>query len=303
MAVAQHPTPRPRWPPNIRARDTLSAYLLLSPALLPLALFVFGPLAFVVGVAFFDWDFLRPDRRFIGLDNFAELAGDRLFRIALRNTTVYAFGVVPAQTGLALLLALIVNRGIPAQGLFRAAFYIPAITSSVVTSILFLWIYAKPGLLNYLLAQFGIVGPDWIGSPKYALGAIMALNVWSTSGYFMVAFLAGLQNIPASLYEAARLDGAGTWARFRHVTLPGLRPTLFFVVTVGLIGCFQVFDQIYVMSAGGPVNATTTLSYFIYLAAFRYFRFGYAAAAALVLFGLILAVTRLQRRWLPPGHP
>lgn len=283
-------------------REAASAYLLLSPALLLLALFVFGPLAFVVLVAFFDWDFLRPDRSFAGLSNFAELAGDDLFRIALRNTTVYALGVVPVQTGLALLLALIVNRGIPARGLFRAAFYVPAITSSVVTSIIFLWIYAKPGLLNYLLSKFGIAGPDWIGSPRYALGAIMALNVWSTSGYFMVAFLAGLQNIPAALYEAARLDGAGVVARFRFVTLPGLRPTLFFVVTVGLIGCFQVFDQIYVMSAGGPVNATTTLSYFIYLCAFRYFRFGYAAAAALVLFALILLVTRLQQRWVPPGH-
>jgi multiple sugar transport system permease protein len=285
-----------------RGRETLSAYLLLSPALLLLSLFVFGPLAFVVGVAFFDWDFLRPERSFVGLANFAELAGDTLFRIALRNTTVYALGVVPAQTALALLLALLVNRKIPARSLFRAAFYVPAITSSVVTSILFLWIYAKPGLLNYLLSEFGIAGPDWIGSPKYALFAIMALNVWSTSGYFMVAFLAGLQNIPAALYEAARLDGAGAVARFRFVTLPGLRPTLFFVVTVGLIGCFQVFDQIYVMSAGGPVNAITTLSYFIYLCAFRYFRFGYAAAAALMLFALILLVTRLQRRWIPPGH-
>jgi multiple sugar transport system permease protein len=288
---------------NRRQREAAAAYLFLSPALILLSLFVFGPLAFVFIAAFFDWNFLLPEPKFTGLANFAELAGDGLFRIALRNTTVYALGVVPSQTLVALLLALAVNREIPARGFFRAAFYIPAITSSVVTSIIFLGIYSRPGLLNYLLSKVGIAGPDWIGSPKYALGAIMALNVWSTSGYFMVAFLAGLQTIPSHLYEAARLDGAGAFARFRFVTVPGLRPTLFFVVTLGFIGSFQVFDQIYVMSAGGPVHATTTLSYFIYLGAFRYFRFGYAAAAALVLFAVILLVTRVQQKIVPPGNP
>jgi len=286
-----------------RRREAWAAYFFLFPALIVLSLFVFGPLVFIFAVAFFDWDLFRDEQHFLGAANFAELAGDRLFFTALRNTTVYVLGVVPAQTLLALLLALAVNRNIPARGFFRAAFYIPAITSSVVTSIIFLWIYSKPGLLNYVLSKFGIAGPDWIGSPRYALGAIMALNVWSTSGYFMVAFLAGLQGIPTSLYEAARIDGASPWARFRHVTLPGLKPTLFFVVTLGVIGTFQVFDQIYMMSAGGPVNATTTLSYFIYNSAFRYFRFGYAAAAAVVLFAIILLVTRVQRKIIRPEAP
>jgi multiple sugar transport system permease protein len=279
-------------------REALAAYGLLLPALIPLSLFVFGPLAFAFVAAFFDWSLLRPEPQFTGATNFAELLEDSLFRTALRNTGVYVLGVVPSQTILSLLLALAVNRDIPARGLFRAGFYIPAITSSVVTSIIFLWIYSKPGLLNYVLSWFGFEGPDWIGSPHYALAAIMALNVWSTSGYFMVAFLAGLQGIPASLYEAARMDGAGYWSRFWHVTLPGLKPTIFFVASLGIIGSFQVFDQIYVMSAGGPANATTTLSYFIYIEAFRYFRFGYAAAAAVLLFGIILAMTRLNQRFL-----
>lgn len=283
-----------------RRREARAAYFFLLPALIVLSLFTFGPLVFIFVVAFFDWNLFRADQHWVAAANFVELAGDELFFTALRNTTVYVLGVAPAQTLLALLLALAVNQNIPARGFFRAAFYIPAITSSVVTSIIFLWIYSKPGLLNYALSRFGIEGPDWIGSPKYALGAIMALNVWSTSGYFMVAFLAGLQNIPASLYEAARIDGAGPWARFRYVTVPGLKPTLFFVVTLGIIGTFQVFDQIYMMSAGGPVNATTTLSYFIYNSAFRYFRFGYAAAAAVVLFAIILFVTRVQRRIVRP---
>jgi multiple sugar transport system permease protein len=286
--------------PTERHREAWAAYGFLLPSLVLLALFVFGPLVFIFVVAFFDWNLLQSQPRFVGGANFAELLGDELFHIALRNTVVYALGVVPAQTLLALLLALAVNRKIPARGFFRAAFYVPAVTSSVVTSIIFLWIYSKPGLLNYLLSWFGVAGPDWIGSPRYALGAIMSLNVWSTSGYFMVAFLAGLQSIPATLYDAARVDGAGAWARFWHVTVPGLRPTLLFVVTLGFIGSFQVFDQIYVMSSGGPVNATTTLSYFIYLGAFKYFRFGYAAAAAVLLFALILLVTRAQQRVIRP---
>lgn len=288
-----------RWLTEPR-REVLVAYLFLMPALVVLSVFFFGPILFAFIVAFFDWNLLVPGRTFVGLDNFAELAADEVFGIAVRNTIVYAAGVVPLQTVLALLLAVAVNQKIPGRAFFRAAFYVPAITSAVVTSVIFLWIYSKPGLLNYILSWFSIEGPDWIGSPRYALGSIMVLNVWSTSGFFMIAFLAGLQNIPQALYEAARVDGAGRWATFRNVTMPGLRPTLFFVVTLGLIGCFQVFDQIYVMSAGGPVNATTTLSYFIYNSAFKYFRFGYASAGAIVLFALILVFTLVQRRFIQP---
>ena len=294
------PNRRSSWHPGRRA-EALAAYAFLTPAIVVLGLFTFGPIVFSLALAFFDWNLLAPGRTFVGLGNFVELSGDEVFRIALRNTFVYALGVVPVQTFLALLLAVAVNQGIPARGFFRAAFYLPAITSSVVTSVILLWIFSKTGLLNYLLSLVGITGEDWIGSPRYALASIMALNVWSTSGYFMITFLAGLQSIPKSLYEAAELDGAGWWSQFRHVTLPGLRPTVFFVVTLGLIGCFQVFDQIYVMSSGGPVNATTTASYYIYNSAFKYFRLGYAAAASIVLFLLIFAVTEVQRRFLGEG--
>ena len=279
-----------------RVTEALTAYAFLAPALAISMIFVFGPILFSAPLAFFDWNLLNPEINYVGADNFVELAQDEVFHIALRNTFVYAAGVVPIQTMLALLLAVAVNQGIPGQSFFRAAFYLPAITSSVVTSVIFLWIYSKTGLLNYLLAGIGVEGPDWIGSPKYALGSIMALNIWSTSGYFMIAFLAALQSVPSSLYEAARIDGAGPWARFWQITVPGVRPTIFFVVTLGLIGCFQVFDQIYVMSSGGPVNATTTVSYFIYNSAFKYFRFGYAAAASIVLFIIILSLTLAQQR-------
>ena len=288
---------------NARRVEVIAAYAFLTPALVVLGLFTFGPIAFSLALAFFDWNLLAPGRTFVGLGNFIELSQDEVFRIALRNTFVYAIGVVPVQTFLALLLAMAVNQGIPGQGFFRAAFYVPAITSSVVTSVIFLWIFSKTGLLNYLLSLAGITGEDWIGSPRYALASIMALNVWSTSGYFMITFLAGLQNIPNVLYEAAKVDGAGRWQTFWNVTVPSLRPTMFFVVTLGLIGCFQVFDQIYVMSNGGPVNATTTASYYIYNSAFKYFRLGYASAASLVLFAIILAVTWLQQRFLGDEAP
>ena len=278
------------------AADALRAGAFLAPALIMMSAFTFGPILFSIPLAFFDWNLLIPDKTFVGMGNFAELADDEVFHIALRNTSIYALGVVPVQTCFALLLAVAVNQGLPGQAFFRAAFYLPAITSSVVTSVIFLWIYSKTGLLNYLLSHLGIAGPDWIGSPRYALGSIMALNVWSTSGYFMIAFLAALQSIPKSLYEAADVDGAGAWGRFRHVTVPGVRPTMFFVMTLGLIGSFQVFDQIYVMSNGGPDNATTTVSFYIYNSAFKYFRFGYAAAASMALFAIILVLTLAQHR-------
>ena len=282
---------------NIK-RDTWIAYGFVLPAVLTLSAFMFGPIIFALSLAFYDWHLLAPTREYVGLSNFVELAGDEVFLIAMKNTIVYALGVVPVQTMLALLLAVAANQAIPGRIFFRTAYYIPSITSSVVTSVIFLWIYSKSGLLNYLLSFFGITGPDWIGSPRYALGSIMALNVWSTSGYFMIAFLAGLQGIPKSLYEAARVDGANAWSRFWHVTIPGIRPTMLFVATLGLIGSFQVFDQIYVMSNGGPVHATTTMSYFIFNGAFKYFRFGYAAAASIILFVLILGFTLVQKRFI-----
>jgi ABC-type sugar transport system permease subunit len=159
-----------------------------------------------------------------------------------------------------------------------------------------MWIYAKPGLLNYFLSLVGISGPDWLTNTDVALSSIMMLNIWSTAGYFMVTFLAALQGIPKSLYETASIDGAGKIRMFWNITLPMLRPAMFFVVTLGMIGCFQVFDQIYVMSSGGPANATMTMSYFVYQNAFKYFRTGYASAAAVVLFLFILCFTMIQKR-------
>lgn len=276
-----------------------TAYLFIGFPLLLFAVFTFFPILFAFIISFYDWNLLIPDRPFIGLANYFELFQDRVFLIAIKNTIVYTLGVVPVQTLLALVLAFIMNQKLKGRAFFRLAFYVPAITSSVVTSIIFVWIYAKPGLLNYLLSLLGLEGTDWLTNPSTALFAIMVLNIWTTSGYFMISFLAGLQSIPASLYEAAKIDGANQWQQFWKITVPMVRPVTYFVVVLGLIGCFQVFDQIYVMSSGGPVNATTTMSYFTYNNSFKYFRLGYGAASAIVLAIIIFGATWLQKKYVP----
>ena len=276
-----------------------TAYLFIGFPLLLFAVFTFFPILFAFIISFYDWNLLIPDRPFIGLANYFELFQDRVFLIAIKNTIVYTLGVVPVQTLLALVLAFIMNQKLKGRAFFRLAFYVPAITSSVVTSIIFVWIYAKPGLLNYLLSLLGLEGTDWLTNPSTALFAIMVLNIWTTSGYFMISFLAGLQSIPASLYEAAKIDGANQWQQFWKITVPMVRPVTYFVVVLGLIGCFQVFDQIYVMSSGGPVNATPTMSYFTYNNSFKYFRLGYGAASAIVLAIIIFGATWLQKKYVP----
>ena len=191
-------------------QEAFTRYLFIAIPVLLFSVFSLFPVVFAIWVSFFDWNLLVPEKLFLGFSNYFELMHDDVFLIAIKNTFVYTVGVVPVQTFLALFLAFLMNQNIRGRSFFRVAFYIPAITSSVVTSIIFIWIYSKPGLLNYLLSLEGLEGTDWLTNPSTALGAIMMLNVWSTSGYFMVSFLAGLQSIPPTIYEAARMDGAGT---------------------------------------------------------------------------------------------
>lgn len=285
---------------NSRREQTFWAYLFLLLPMLLLGVFVFFPILFAFVVSFFDWNLLLPDKPFVGLANYFEVFNDPVFVKAFKNTVIYTIGVVPTQTMLSLILAFLMNQKFRGRTIFRVAFYLPAITSSVVTSIIFVWIYAKPGLLNYLLSRIGITSDiDWLTNPNTVLASIMMLNIWTTSGYFMISFLAGLQNIPVSLYEAARIDGATTWQQFWQITVPMVRPVTYFVVVMSLIGCFQVFDQVFVMSSGGPNNASTTMSYYAYKNSFKYFRFGFGAASAIVLALIIFGTTWLQKRYFP----
>jgi multiple sugar transport system permease protein len=294
-------------------------YLFITPTLVILGVFYAWPIVQTFGMSLFDWDLLTQERRFTGLRNYQALLASREFWLALRNTVYYVLGVVPAQTAAALLLALAANRKICGRAFFRAAFYFPSISSSVVVALLFLWILQGGGLADWVLTLFGASPPrpawlsnpngifellaaplgrklpEWAVGPSVALLSIMALNVWTTTGTMMVIFLAGLQEIPRELYEAAAVDGADARQAFRHITLPLLRPVTLFVMIIGMIGAFQVFDQVWIMTKGQ--SQTATLVWLIYSESFGGgFRAGYAAALALVLFVIIFAITQLQRR-------
>ena len=283
--------------PATRQREiTTIAWLFLGFPLMLITIFVFFPIAYSFFISFFDWNLVTNQRNFIGLGNYTKLFGDSLFWKSTRNTVFYTIGVVPIQTFLALFLAFVMNQKIRGRAFFRVAFYIPAITSSVVTSTLFIALFSKQGIVN----QLSGLDNDWLTNPRTAMLTIMANNIWTTSGYFMVSFLAGLQSIPDSLYEAARIDGASTWQQFWKITVPMVRPVTYFVLVLGLIGCFQVFDQIFIMSAGGPVNSTTTMSYYVYVNGFKYFKLGYAAAAAIVLAVLIFSANQVQNKYFKP---
>ncbi|HEY3081670.1 MAG TPA: sugar ABC transporter permease [Chloroflexota bacterium] len=282
-------------------REAVAGYLFLLPGLVPMLLFVLLPIFGGLFFSFLDWNLLQP-WTFVGLENYRNLVGDPEFWGALRVSATFMAGVVPLGMLLALCLALALNHGRRGILVYRTVYFMPVVTATVAVALLWRWLYAgQLGLINTLLASVGVEGPNWLGDPEWALPAIMLMSVWKGLGYTMVLFLAGLQGIPEHLYDAAKIDGAGAWARFRHVTLPLLSPTTFFILVVGLIGALQVFDQIFVMTGGGPYRATVSVSYFIYETGFKLLHMGYAAAVAWVLFVLIFLVTlvqwRLQSRW------
>lgn len=283
----------------LKRQDLFAGYLFSLPAALVLFVFTLGPALVAFYLSFFSWSLLNH-MHFVGLSNFAGLLRYDVFWIAVRNSVVFAAVVVPVQTALALLLATILNQNLPLRGFFRLAFFFPSISSSAVISLIFLWMFNQLGLFNGFLSLFGINGPDWLGSPHFALPTIMIMNVWTTAGSFMVIFLAGLQAIPQSLIEAAAVDGATSRQTFWRVTFPLLRPTLFFIVVMGIIGTLQMFDQSFIISGGtgGPLHSTTTVVLLVYNFIFAYGRVGYGAAATLLWFIFILAATLVTNKWL-----
>lgn len=242
--------------------------------------------------------------RFVGFQNYALLlTNDKTFALVLKNTVIFVLGTVPTRVILGLVFALVLVRNIPFRTFFRAAVFFPVIVPTVAAAMVFRWIFnADFGLLNEFLYNIGISNlPRWLSDPKWALIAIVILSVWKDVGFSAVLFMAGLQGIPSSLYEAAHLDGANSWKSFVYITMPLLSPTTFFVIVINVISSFQVFDQAYVLTGGGPGNATNTIVYYIYSNAFQWFKMGYASAIAWVLFGIIFLATfvqfRYQKRW------
>jgi len=282
-------------------REAGTGYLLLSPTLFVLLLFIIGPILFAIFLAFHKVQLLGTTTfEFVGFDNFKRMTGDLRAKIALWNTVKYVVIVVPCQTMLALVLAATLNAGLKGQKFFRIVYFLPTLTSSAVLTLIFMWMYNQNGLINDLLQAVGLPTYNWLGDPKVALNAIMVMNIWSTAPFFMVIYLAALQDIPDSLYEAAELDGANAIQKFWYVTVPYLRPVTSFVVIMGLIGTFQLFDQSYIFSAGsgGPNNSTLTVVLLIYQYAFKTLgTMGYAAALAFALAIIILIATLVQRRF------
>ncbi|ALA71209.1 sugar ABC transporter permease [Anoxybacillus geothermalis] len=281
-------------------REAGASYLFLSPTLFVLLLFIIGPILFAIFLAFHKVQLLGTTSfEFVGLDNFKRMADDTRAKIALWNTLKYVVIVVPCQTILALVLAATLNAGLKGQKFFRIVYFLPTLTSSAVLTLIFMWMYNQNGLINHVLKAVGLPTYNWIGDPDVALNAIMIMNIWATAPYFMVIYLAALQDVPDSLYEAAELDGASAWQKFWHITVPYLRPVTSFVVIMGLIGTFQLFDQSYIFSggSGGPNNSTLTVVLLIYQYAFKTLgTMGYAAALAFALAILIFIATLLQRK-------
>jgi multiple sugar transport system permease protein len=272
----------------------------MTPAILVLGIFVILPILYAIFLSFQKVQLLGGiEYEFIGVRNFTRLVADDRVWIALRNTAEYVAIVVPTQTLLALGLAVTLNSGIRGKSGWRVLYFLPTVTSSAVLTLIFMWIYNTNGLLNDFLALFGLPAYNWIGDPAIALRSIMVMNIWSTAPFYMVIYLAALQDIPRSIYEAAELDGANAWKQFIHITVPMLKPVTFFVVAMGIIGTFQLFDQSYIFSGGtgGPNNSTLTVVLLIYQAVFRNLQMGYAAAIAFLLAAVIIALTLIQRRF------
>jgi ABC-type sugar transport system permease subunit len=292
VSLAQF-TNRPRT-----LRRNAIAWSFMAPSLLHLAVFTFGPLAFAAWLSLHRWSLVDVARPFVGLENYARLLGDGEFWNAVKNTAVFTLHV-PVSMVVALSLALLVHRRVRGATALRAMLFLPSITSLVAIAVVWQWMLNDEfGLINWALSRFGVGPVPWLTSPTTALPAIMIMSIWLVVGYQMVLFQAGLNAIPQDHYDAAKIDGAGRWQRFIHVTLPGLRHTLFFVLITSVIGSFQVFGAVYVMTEGGPLRSTDVAVYHIYQEAWEFLRFGDAAAMSWVLFLIIFVATWLQFRTL-----
>lgn len=284
--------------PGLVGRNRLTAYAFLLPNLLGFLIFTCLPIFAAFTLCLFKWDFATP-AVFVGLKNFFKLFQDETFKISFWNTVYFTVAVVPLTILCSLGLALLLNQGLKGIKIFRTIFFIPYISSLVAVAAVWNMLYQPSmGPINGFLRSLGVQNPPgWIASTQWALPAVIIMSVWKQIGYYMVIYLAGLQAIPGQLYEAATVDGAGPWARFRHITLPLLTPSTFFVIMMLIINSFKVFDQIMIMTEGGPGRATNVLVYYIYNQAFLYFKFGYASAVAMVLFLLVMAITVFQFKY------
>lgn len=281
------------------------SFIFVAPAVILFAVFVLGPL-----VASFYWSFTEYNGmhspKWVGLANYkAILFDDPRFWKSIRNTIFYTAGVIPIGVALSLLLAMAIDQKIKFKNFFCTMFFIPAVTSVIALSVIWKWMFAgeKYGLINHFLMLAGFKPVDWLMSPTWTLPAIMIMSIWAGIGYNMIIFMAGLQTIPKTVYEAADIDGANAWEKFRHITLPLLKPTMVFVVIMGFIASFQVFERIYIMTEsefgiGGILDSALTVVAYMYDMGFRKFQMGYASALGYIIFAVIFIITIINMKFI-----
>jgi putative chitobiose transport system permease protein len=269
--------------------NPLTPFLFLIPGVIILGAFIFYPMLNAIWLSFTDYNIVA-DAEFIGMENYKELFADALFWKVLGQTLLYLIIVVPALVILPIFLAILVNQQVKGIGFFRSAYYVPVVTSMVVVGIAWKWVYADRGILNYILESFGLIDEpiNWLTSTSTSIFAVMVVTIWKGLGYYMVIYLAGLQSIPDDLYEAADIDGATKWKQIWHITVPLLMPSIMIVTIMSSISAMKVFEEIYVMTGGGPLNSSKTLVFYIYEEAFDKLQMGYASAAGVVLFVITL---------------
>ncbi len=278
------------------SRQRRTAWLMVAPAGLHALFWIAVPVLATFALSVTNYSVLAP-LRFVGLSNYARAFNDPVFRLSIWHTAVYTFFTVPVAMAVAVFLAVLLNQQIRARAWYRAAIFLPQVTATVAVAMVWLQIYdPQSGLANKVLSGLGISSSAWLFDPGSALGSVIVVGIWQGIGIKMIIYLAALQNIPDELYEAAELDGATAWQRFRRITLPMLRPATLFVSVVSIIGAFQAFDQIYVLTQGGPANATTMMTYEVYRSAFSNFQMGLACAKSVVLFVFLFGLTLLNRK-------
>jgi multiple sugar transport system permease protein len=281
-----------------RLRETLVAYAFLAPVILGFLVFVLGPAVAAIGLSFYNYDILTP-ARFAGWSNYLRFVRDPRLPLIYWNTVVYVFWYVVLTTLIGLLLAVAANRAMRAvwRYLVRTSYFFPVLTSLASVSLVWQYLYSTDfGIINYYLGTLGVRRIPWLTSSQWAIISIILLGVWKNVGFNFILLVAGLQNIPRHLYEAAEIDGAGRWASFRYITIPSLTPVLFFVIVWGLINAFQIFDSPFILTTGGPGDASRTVVMYIYESGFRFFQMGYASTIALSLFIIVVVLTLLQFR-------
>lgn len=287
---------------SLKARDNITGYLFLLPNIIGFIIFSLIPVVTAFVLSFTNWDGMQ-ETKFVGLKNFIDLFQHDSFKIALKNTVVYTIGSVPLTLIIALAIAILLNQKLKGVKIYRAVFFMPYISSAVAIS--YVWaalLNPTSGPINMMLQALGVANPpQWLTSVDWAMFTVIMISVWKGFGYYTVIYLASLQGVPKHLEEAAMIDGANKWQIFKNVTVPQLRPVTFFCTIMAVMGSFKVFDQVYVLTAGGPGQATSTLVQYIYTQSFRNYRMGYGSAAAVVLFFIIFLVTvvqfRGQKKW------